>query len=254
MNIYTKNLNRIEFMITLACTGKCKHCSQGTHEAGGECIDSDVAVTVVRRLSDRYRIESLMTFGGEPLLHWESVCKIHAAAREADIKKRQLITNGYFTKDMDKMQAAVQQLKESGVNDILLSVDAFHQEVIPLEEVKEFVNVVKREGMNVRTNPAWLVGRDIENEYNEKTRDILKKFEHMGIGQNEGNTIFPSGNALVYLQDYFDDTTKVENPYIEDPKDIRSVCIAPDGGVLGKNIYHMDILEILSDYLPGLEI
>lgn len=31
MNEYLKNLNRIEFVITDSCTGKCKHCSQGNH-------------------------------------------------------------------------------------------------------------------------------------------------------------------------------------------------------------------------------
>ena len=31
MNKYLKNINRIEFVVTMACTGKCKHCSQGSH-------------------------------------------------------------------------------------------------------------------------------------------------------------------------------------------------------------------------------
>ena len=39
-----------------------------------------------------------MTFGGEPLLYPETVCKIHSAAKEMNIPKRELITNGYFSK------------------------------------------------------------------------------------------------------------------------------------------------------------
>lgn len=31
MNKYLKNLNRIEFVVTMACSGRCKHCSQGNH-------------------------------------------------------------------------------------------------------------------------------------------------------------------------------------------------------------------------------
>ncbi len=31
MNEYVKNLNRIEFVVTMACTGRCKHCSEGEH-------------------------------------------------------------------------------------------------------------------------------------------------------------------------------------------------------------------------------
>lgn len=31
MNKYLKNLNRIEFVVTMACSGRCKHCSQENH-------------------------------------------------------------------------------------------------------------------------------------------------------------------------------------------------------------------------------
>lgn len=76
-----KNLNRIEFVITLACTGKCKHCSQGAHIASGSCIRHAAAVDVVHRLAEQYDMESLMTFGGEPLLYWETVCNISMRRR-----------------------------------------------------------------------------------------------------------------------------------------------------------------------------
>lgn len=245
-----KNLNRIEFVITLACTGKCKHCSQGAHIAGGSCIRHAAAVDVVRRLAEQYDMESLMTFGGEPLLYWETVCKIHAAAREAGIPKRQLITNGYFTKDINLIHTAVRALKQHGVNAVALSVDAFHQETIPLTVVKKFAETVQSEGINIRTHPAWLVSSEDDNCYNEKTREILGEFERMGIGVSSGNIIFPSGNALVYLKEFFDEKNPVVNPYTEDPNDIRAICIGPDGDVLGGNIYRTDISEILEKYVP----
>lgn len=250
MNPYTQNLNRIEFMMTLACTGKCKHCSEGTHDAGGTFIDCDAAVDVVSKVAEQYKIASLMTFGGEPLLQWKSVCNIHAAAREAKIPKRQLITNGYFTKNSDKIGLVARELGKSGVNVILLSVDAFHQETIPLEVVKEFASAAKNEGIYLRTHPAWLGGEEADNPYNEKTGKILREFEMMGITASEGNTIFPAGNALVYLKEYFNADNTVVNPYIEDSRDIRSICIGPEGNVFGENIYQKDILEILSDYVP----
>lgn len=81
-----------------------------------------------------------------------------------------------------------------------------------------------------------------------EARKILKEFEKMGIDAFDGNTVFPSGNALIYLKDYFAEDDNVVNPYIEDPEDIRAICIGPDGGVLGGNIYKYDILEILSNY------
>ena len=48
MNEYVKNLNRIEFVVTMACTGKCKHCSEGEHVNCKDHIDADIAVTSIR--------------------------------------------------------------------------------------------------------------------------------------------------------------------------------------------------------------
>lgn len=254
MNPYTKNLNRIEFLITLACTGRCKHCSEGDHTNAGCHIDGDAAAEMVRRVAERHNIESLMTFGGEPLLYPDEVYKIHNAARDMKIPKRQLITNGFFTRDIDRIQTVAGMLAECGVTDILLSVDAFHQETIPLEPVMAFAEaVLERNSATLRLNPAWLAGEDANNPYNYRTHVILKEFQAMGIESANGNVIFPEGNALRYLGEYFDSSTSQVSPYTEDPEDIHAICVNPDGGVLGKNIYKTDILEILESYDPGLK-
>ena len=62
--------------------------------------------------------------------------------------------------------------------------------------------------------------------------------------------IFPSGNALKYFPQYFDLSKKEQNPYWEDPKDIRAICFSANGDILGSNIYKRDIREILSTYKP----
>lgn len=249
MNKYLKNLNRIEFVVTTACTGKCKHCSQGEHRQG-DCIDKDKAADAVRRIAEEYSIGSVMTFGGEPLLCPETVFAIHAAARDKNIKKRQLITNGYFSKDESKIREVAEKLIKSGVNEILISVDAFHQETIPLEYVRIFAGAVKGSDAVVKLQPAWLVSEHDDNPYNRKTREILGEFSDMNIEVGEGNVIFPSGNALKYLSEYFDLSRKYKNPYDENPRDIRAICFNPDGSVFGESIYEKDIIDILSQYKP----
>lgn len=62
MNPYIQNLNRIEFLVTLACTGRCKHCSEGEHASDGEHINGDLAIQAVYELCKEFRIDSLMTF------------------------------------------------------------------------------------------------------------------------------------------------------------------------------------------------
>lgn len=250
MNEYVKNLNRIEFIVTMACTGRCKHCSEGDHIGYKDHIDTDAAVRAVREICDNYQIESLMTFGGEPLLYPETACAIHRAAAEKGIPERDLITNGFFTRDFNRIKEVVRNLKDSGVSRILLSVDAFHQETIPLEPVQYFAECAVEAGLHISLNPAWLVSETDDNPYNVKTREIIQEFRYLQIPVGAGNVIFPSGNALKYLKEYFDDNTDYKNPYEDDPRDIRSVSFEPNGDILHGNIYKKGILDILEEYQP----
>ena len=249
MNKYLRNLNKIEFVITYACSGRCKHCSEGEHNRSGLSFDKDIAVYSVKRISEDYNIKTCMTFGGEPLLYSDTVCAIHNAAREVGIEHRQIITNGYFTKDHTRMCETVKALADCGVNDILLSVDAFHQKTIPLDTVRAFAKEVQKHGIGLRLQPAWLVSTEDDNPYNIETRAVLDAFSDMHIPVGGGNVIFPAGNALKYLAEYFVDH-QPDNPYIEDPTDVRCVSFDPSGEVLGGNVYRKDILEILRDYRP----
>ena len=248
-NQYLKNLSKIEFVVTYACTGRCMHCSEGDHTLCGERIDPQIAADAVRKIAAEYNIKTVMTFGGEPLLYTDAVYAIMTAAKELNIPKRQVITNGYFSKNADKIREVAQRLAACGVNDLCLSVDAFHQETIPLDVVKMFAAEAKKCGIPIRLSPAWLKSMTDDNPYNRKTREILDSFVDMDITVNEGNVVFPEGNALKYLAEYFSDELP-ENPYVEDPRDVRCVSFEPNGNVLGGNVYERDIMEIIRDYLP----
>ena len=249
MNQCLKNLNKIEFVVTYACTGRCMHCSEGDHTSCGERIDPVIAADAVRKIAAEYDIKTVMTFGGEPLLYPDAVCAIMTAAKELNIPKRQVITNGYFSKNDEKIREVAEGLAACGVNDLLLSVDAFHQETIPLDVVKQFAAEAKGCGIPIRLQPAWLRSATDDNPYNSKTREILNSFVDMDITANEGNIIFPEGNALKYLAEYFTDELP-ENPYVEDPRDVRCLSFEPNGDVLGGNVYCQDIMELLENYNP----
>ena len=250
VNEYVKNLNRIEFVVTMACTGKCRHCSEGEHTDCTGHIDADIAATAIREVCENYKIESLMTFGGEPLLYPEVVCMIHRTATEMEISKRDLITNGFFTNGFNKIKEVVQRLEDSGVCNILLSVDAFHQETIPLEPVKYFAECAAKSKIGIKLSPAWLVSENDNNPYNVRTREIIKEFDDLAIPVGSGNIIFPSGNALKYLGEYFSDDVTYACPYDEDPRDIKAIGFSPNGDVLDGNVYQKGILDILNEYQP----
>ena len=178
---FFKNLIRVEYVITNDCTGKCKHCSEGEHPCTGIHIRKDHTLKALADLKAEYDIQSVMTFGGEPLLYPDAVCAIHSFAKDLNIPKRQLITNGYFSKKSDTIRDVADEIALSGINDLLLSVDAFHQETIPIEPVKLFATELKSRNVNIRTSPAWLVSRGHINSYNIKTKEIIFEFKSLGM-------------------------------------------------------------------------
>jgi hypothetical protein len=248
-NKYLKNLNKIEFVVTSACTGRCKHCSQGDHASGGEHINYTIASDAVRKVASEYDIKTVMTFGGEPLLYPDAVCEIMSAARDMNVPRRQVITNGYFSKSKDEIRRVAEGLSMCGVNDLLLSVDVFHQETIPLEIVMDFASEAVRFGIPIRLQPAWLVNADDDNTYNIKTRQILGEFSALNIPTSDGNVIFPEGNAIRFLSEYFGDSVP-KNPYVDNPFDVRCLSFSPNGDVLDGNVYSNDIMKIIESYNP----
>ena len=249
MNPYLKHLNKMEFVVTNACTGRCKHCSEGDHAACGEHMDPTVAADAVRRVGAVYRLQTVMTFGGEPLLYPETVFAVMEAAKALHIPRRQVITNGYFSKNPARIREVVEGLAQSGVNDLLLSVDAFHQETIPLDTVKIFAEEAQAVGIPLRLSPAWLVSPAHDNPYNRRTEEILEELAPLHILVGSGNVVFPEGNAAKYLAEYFAGEIP-ENPYVEDPTDVKCLSFSPGGDVLKGNAYKTDILEIIQAYTP----
>ncbi|MBO4360946.1 MAG: radical SAM protein [Eubacteriaceae bacterium] len=250
MNEYLRNLSRIEIAVTGSCTGKCRHCQNGDSTQSTGHLDTQAVLEALRSVCSRYPIDTLMVFGGEPLLFPDTVCAIHREAAKLGIGSRQVITSGYFSKNSGMIERTARDLAESGVNDLMLSVDAFHQETIPFEPVMYFAECLIKASVPVRLQPAWLVSREDGNACNLRTKEILRRFESLGIPEGEGNVVFPAGNALKYLREYFAPGVLPSSPYEEDPRDIRSLSFSADGGVLGGNIYETDILEIIRTYSP----
>lgn len=257
------NLNRIEFSVTNACTSCCKHCSVGNIlNERKTSIDKDAAVSVVAELSKMYDIESVMTFGGEPLLYSDTTCSIHKNATANEIPKRQIITNGYFSKDENQIISVTKELKESGVNSLLLSIDAFHKEHIPLDKVYLFAKAVCDTNISgLKLHPAWVVNHEHYNKYNEETEECLNYFTKLNIPVSNGNNIFPSGNAAIYLSEFYEkkpinlNMKCGEAPYTTKLDNIETIAINPNGDVVVccfiiGNVYCDSIIEIVKRYNP----
>ncbi len=261
-------LDRIEFMSTYQCPGRCKHCSVGSrlNKPGPRHVPVKESIEAIRWLAARCPIESVMTFGGEPLLYPEVICALHSAARDAGIPTRQIITNGYFSKSPERIKQVAGELIEAGVNDILLSVDAFHQERIPLEPVLEFAGaVMKLRPDIIELQPSWVVNEAHEDPWNARTREILAEFSKLGVPVGRGDDIFMAGNAAINLSEYYPEPmlnmedTCGSQPYTEPLDRVSSLSVEPNGDVIAcafpiGNLLCESIEEIVSGYDPYKQV
>ena len=235
-------LDRVEFVMTLACTGRCRHCSVET-KRGPAHIEHGRLGGMLAKLARAYPIQSVMCFGGEPLLYPDEVRAIFEEAKAAKIPRRQLITNGFFSRNPAKIASVADKLNTCAT-EILLSADAFHQETIPLGPVQVFAGRAK----HLKLHPAWLVSPEDGNPWNVQTREVLAQFP--GVPVSEGNVVFPRGNALRYLRAYFPPDPPAVSPYDQSPEHVTSIGVEPNGGVTAAgqaigNAYREDILDIL---------
>ena len=257
---YIHNIDRIEFIVTYSCTGHCAHCSQGDCAHPGGHLSPSQAASVVEEICAFNSVQSVMTFGGEPLLFPDTVCAVHSAAARSNVPVRQLITNGFFSRDAGEIRRVAIMLADAGVNDLLLSADAFHQATIPVEPVQLFAKAAAAL-MPVRLSPSWVVNRGFDCEYNRQTAAIVESFRSIGIEPNEGNDIFLAGRAEANLAQFYPDcradlTERCgSQPYTMPLNYISELSIDPNGDVtfccfkVG-NIHETPLRELLESYDP----
>jgi len=259
------NIDRVEFIVTYRCNSHCKHCQLGEEKRDQKpaSINSKLATRIVEEITREYSLTSVMTFGGEPLLFPETVCAIHKAAKENGIGIRQVLTNGSVPRNEAKFREIATRLADSGVNNIRISVDRFHQEYILLTEVERNVKSLLEAGINqLGWNPCWVVSKEDDNDWNQKTKLILQALEYLPVPEGDGNNAAPAGNALKWLSEFM--PSKMTNPegscedvpYANRLDNLTSICIEPDGEVMVcggfsiGNAEQRDISEILRDYNP----
>ena len=259
------NVERIEFIVTHLCSGNCRHCSaaEARKSSSPAHVNEKAAVNAVACLAQYFNITSVMTFGGEPLLYPRITAAIHAAAKKAGIPCRQLITNGMFSKDPKAITATARDLVRAGVNDVLLSVDAFHSETLPREPVTCFAKAMHALAPEcIRLSPAWVVNREHDDPYNRTTKAILAEYEAMGISSSYGNDIFLSGNAAKYLAEFYPVPGAVDlsapcgsAPYTDPPDRVKTLSITPDGSIWAcafkiGNLLTDSLSDLIANYDP----
>jgi hypothetical protein len=205
------------------------------------------------------KLESFMIFGGESMLYPERAIAIFERAHQLRIPRIELITNGVWGRSKKMAEKLAMKLKAAGVNEVNMSVDAFHLQYIPLEYPLNAAMASVKAGIEkVTWNVAIMESLAAENEYDSRTAQILKKLEFTGLPVSPVN-IMLMGRAALNLHQFFQ-VTSVDGACVGDSiignplKEPESICIEPDGSVdvcwhlrIG-NAKEMPLSRIIMDY------
>lgn len=253
------NLRRLEFTLTTKCNSQCVHCQAEASPFKNEVMDVKDACYYLDGAAGVSKLESFMVFGGEPMLYPERVIAILNKAHQLGIPSIEMITNGVWSNDKEKAGRWAERLKAAGINKVNLSVDSFHARYIPVEFPKNTALALLRAGVeNVKWNVAVVEAIDAENEYDKKTKQILKKLEQIRIDTNFFR-IMPVGRAARNLSRFFEhkplngccEGEPIIGNTLRNPD---SICIEPSGSVnicwhlaIG-NAKETPLSQIISEY------
>jgi len=181
-------------------------------------------------------LKSFLVFGGEPMLYPACAIAIFQKARQLGFPKIGMLTNGIWGKDKEKAEELAEKLKNSGLNVLGISVDAFHLQFIRLMCPRNAAQAALKAGIEqVTWNVAVVESLDAANHYDKMTSHILKELSSVGIGAHV-HKVSASGRALRTIPQYFKKTSldgpcEGETPMENTVRKPLSITIEPCGEV-----------------------
>ncbi len=124
-------------------------------------------------------LEGILLFGGEPFLCYDLLrASVPLAASLAP--RVYVFTNGYWATDPETARRLLAGLQEVGLDYILFSVDAFHQERIPLERVAVGIDAARELGYHtIDVDNRFLGQPTMDNIYNRRTRANMDRLAQL---------------------------------------------------------------------------
>jgi len=167
-------IRNVDLLLTFKCTSECRHCAYRGGPTRTEMMDSERAKQWLQELADLGYLETLTVHGGEPFINFRLLREVVAYARILELAQIGVITNGFWAKDTDEADKKLGLLKKEGLTQITFSLDAFHQEFISLEKVRNGVISASSMGFdNVWVDSYFIGGIETENPHNNATRKAI---------------------------------------------------------------------------------
>lgn len=202
--------------LSYQCNMACRHCMYAcSPHWNGDWISLEALEQILGIVADKIQPaphgrravslnHGLHFTGGEPFLNVELLVQAAALARQHGLPSLFVETNGFWCRDADTTRQTLHRLKEAGMDGMLISVNPFTLERVPLERARRAVEI----GTEV-------FGRNLmvyQMEYYRQFRRLgltdrlpLEKYVDR-VGLHEATSrieLLPLGRAVYTLREWF---------------------------------------------------
>ena len=131
------------------CTSRCRHCLYNCSPAWEKnYITPQVAEENLQSVL-QLGCTAVHIGGGEPLLRPEKLAAVLDVAAAVGVNVDYVETNSSWFKDEDSAVATLSQLREKGLQTLLVSISPFHNEFIPLAKIKGVIDAARKAGIGI---------------------------------------------------------------------------------------------------------
>ena len=135
----------VELDVTYRCSAECLHCIFGSSPRKGGLMpvaDAREYLAETKKLGLTGR--DVVITGGEPLLFYEHVLDIVRAAADLGMAPvRSIQSNGSWCTDDELARRRFAELRDAGLGGMYFSADPFHQQFVPIENVRRGVRIAR---------------------------------------------------------------------------------------------------------------
>ncbi|AEM74590.1 radical SAM protein [Caldicellulosiruptor acetigenus] len=223
------------------CSSACKHCLYNSSPSWKkEYMPEEMADKVFKTLK-KFGVFSVHIGGGEPFLNFEGLKKVINKANENGIYIEYIETNASWVENEDEVKRRLKELKNLGIETILVSISPFHNEYIPFKKVLRLIQLLNEVGIGIF---PWIEGfaNEIRRLNIDKTHSLSEYKDLFGenyirhLPQRYYLTL--NGRAIKTFEDYF--PTKTADEIIKN----SLACFE----LYSKNHFHMDLF---GNFIPN---
>jgi len=238
----TQQKRHCGILVNYECNAACRHCLYACSPGrSADYMTPETADKICSLLKMR-GFNSIHIGGGEPFLNIDGLLEVIKVVHKAGITIEYVETNGFWAADESQALQYLNAIKSAGADALLISLDPFHAEYVPVGLPLRLAEMCKEVGLKKTLWP-------------EKFQTILSNIRHDKAHSKlelqkllSPNYILES--ARTYGLTFCGRAIKIEEEYAP-YKPVSEIIKKshPCGSLLGTNFFHVDLYE--KYMLPG---